>query len=376
MRDLMAETKRVLITGVSRFWGAHLARQLEADPSVETIVAVDTHTPLVELTRTEYVRADIRHSLIGKLLRELNIDTVVHASLIVDPRRAPARLVHETNVIGTMNLIAACSAADSPVQKLVVKSSTAIYGSEPDDPSFWSEHMVRRAPAHDTFTRDLDEVEAYARDFSIRRPDAVVTVLRFANVLGPSHNTPFARLFDLSVVPTVFGFDPRLQFLHEEDAVAVFERMVLESHPGTFNVAGSGIVVLSQAVSLMGKVNLPVIPFFGSELAMTALDSVVALGFSPHLTRLLRYGRVVDTSALSERLGDVVRHTTLDTVLTHARTRRVRDLVEPAQGHEYEAELEEFLRSRKASSSNGHARSIPARRARRTARPRRSRSTT
>jgi UDP-glucose 4-epimerase len=374
MRDLMAETKRVLITGVSRFWGAHLARQLEADPSVEAIVAVDTQTPLVELIRTDYVRADIRHSLIGKLLRAMKIDTVVHAGLIVDPRRAPARLVHETNVIGTMNLIAACGAADSPVQKLVVKSSTAIYGSEPDDPSFWSEEMVRRAPPHDTFTRDLDEVEAYVRDFSIRRPDAVVTVLRFANVLGPSHDTPFARLFGLGVVPTVCGFDPRLQFLHEEDAVAVFERMVLESHPGTFNVAGSGIVVLSQAVSMMGKVNLPVIPFFGSELAMAALDRVVAIGFSPHLTRLLRYGRVVDTTALSERLGEVVRHSTLDAVLAHARTRRVRDLVDPSHEYEYEAELEDFLRSRRTSSSNGHARPVPARRARRTARPRPSRT--
>ena len=372
----MVTRQRVLITGVSRFWGSELAQRLESDPQVEQIVGVDVREPTADLSRTDFVRADIRHSLIGKLVRALGIDTVVHANLIVDPRRTSSRVAHETNVIGTMNLLAACSGADSPVRKLVVKSSTAIYGSEPDDPSFWSEDMVRRALPHDTFTRDLDEVEAYVRDFSIRRPDAVVTLLRFANVLGPGHDTPFARLFDLAVVPTVFGFDPRLQFLHEEDAVAVFERMVLESHPGTFNVAGSGIVVLSQAVSVMGKVNLPVIPFIGSELAMTALDRTVSLGFSPHLTRLLRYGRVVDTSALSERLGDVVRHTTLDTVLAHARTRRVRDLVDRSNEYEYEAELEDFLRSRRASGSNGHARSVPARRARRPARPRPSRTET
>jgi hypothetical protein len=132
--------------------------------------------------------------------------------------------------------------------------------------------------------------------------------------------------------------------------------------------------VLSQAVSMMGKVNLPVIPFLGSELAMAALDRVVAIGFSPHLTRLLRYGRVVDTTALSERLGEVVRHSTLDAVLAHARTRRVRDLVDPSHEYEYEAELEDFLRSRRTSSSNGHARPVPARRARRTARPRPSRT--
>lgn len=364
----MSETRRILITGVSRFWGAHLARRLEEDPSVEAIVAVDTRAPLVELKRTDYVRADIRHSLIGKLLHAMDINTVVHAGLIVDPKRASSRVVHETNVIGTMNLIAACSAADSPVRKLVVKSSTAIYGSEPDDPSFWREDMVRKAQPRDTFTRDLDEVEAYVRDFGLRRPAAVVTLLRFANVLGPTHDTPFARLFDMPVVPTIAGFDPRLQFLNEEDAVRVLERVVLDDHPGTFNVAGPGIVLLSQAVQTMGKVNLPVIPFIGSALAMAALERVVPLGFSPHLLRLLQYGRVVDTTALCEQLGDVVQRSSVETVRAHARNRRVRDVVRAETTYEYEAELEEFLRARRAPTGNGQA---PAPAAARRSAPRR-----
>src|SRR5207244_8953418 len=104
----VTETRRVLITGVSRFWGCQLAKRLEADPAIERIVAIDTAAPPIELTRTDFVRADIRHSLIGKLLHAIEIDTVVHAGLIVDPRRAAPRRVHETNVIGTMNLIAAC----------------------------------------------------------------------------------------------------------------------------------------------------------------------------------------------------------------------------------------------------------------------------
>jgi UDP-glucose 4-epimerase len=369
----VAASERVLITGVSRFWGAHLARRLEADPSIELIVAVDTEAPLVELARSDYVRADIRHSLIGKLLKAMSIDTVVHAGLIVDPRRASARVVHETNVIGTMNLIAACSAVDSPVRKLVVKSSTAIYGSEPDDPSFWSEDMTRRAPARDTFTRDLDEVEAYVRDFALRKPEAVVTLLRFANVLGPTHNTPFSRLFDLPVVPTIAGFDPRLQFVHEEDAAAVLSAAVLEEHAGTFNVAGPGIVLLSQAISLMGKPNLPIIPFMGSTLALAVMDRVTSLGFPAHLSRLLQFGRVVDTSALRERFGDVMAHTTLDTVLSHARNRRVRDILGSDSTYQYEAELEEFLRTHRAQGANG---SKPQPRPARTARRRTRRART
>ncbi len=130
----VAQGRRILITGVSRFWGAELARRLKADPTIEQVVAVDTEGPARQLARTDYVRADIRHSLVGKLIRGLGIDTVVHSGFIVDPQQFGARTVHEINVIGTMNLIAACSGADSPVRRLVVKSSTAVYGSEPGGP--------------------------------------------------------------------------------------------------------------------------------------------------------------------------------------------------------------------------------------------------
>ena len=349
----MVETRRVLITGVSRFWGGHLAKLLEASPSIERIVAVDTKSPTVNLERTDFVRADIRHSLIGKLLHALDIDTVVHAGLIVDPRRAGSRAVHETNVIGTMNLLAACGGAASPVRKLVVKSSTAVYGCESNDPSLWSETMVRRSPARDNFTRDLDEVEAYVHDFRLRKPDAVVTLLRFANVLGSRHDTPFARLFDLRLVPTVLGFDPRLQFLHEDDAVHVLEQAVLRDEHGTFNVAGDGVVLLSQAIALLGKMNAPVIPFIGQGLAMAIFNRALPVGFPPHLARLLQFGRVVDTSMLRERFGPPT-HSTVDTVREHGKNRRVQAILED-RPYTYETELEDFLRSRRLESNGHHA---------------------
>lgn len=343
----MGATQRVLITGVSRFWGSHLARRLETSPDIERIVAIDNEAPPIDLARTDFVRADIRHRLIGKLLRAIDIDTVVHAALIVDPRRASRRTVHETNVIGTMNLMAACSAPESPVRKLVVKSSTAVYGAESDDPSIWAEDTPRRATPRDPFTRDLDEIEGYVRDFTIRRPEAVTTVLRFANVLGPSHSTPFSRLFDMRVVPTIAGFDPRLQFVYEKDAVAVLEHAVLNEVPGTFNVAGPGVVVLSQALAVMGATNLPALPFVGAELAMSLVDRAVPLGFAPHLTRLLQYGRVVDTSALQERFGRPLEHSTADTVLAYARDRRVRDVGRDGLSARHEVELEDFLLSQR-----------------------------
>jgi UDP-glucose 4-epimerase len=343
---IVAQGRRILITGVSRFWGAELARRLEANPGVDQIVAVDSEGPARELARTDFVRADIRHSLVGKLVRGLGIDTVVHAGLVVDPQHAGARTVHETNVIGTMNLLAACGGLDSPVRSLVVKSSTAVYGSEPDDPSFWTEEMRRRAPARDGFSRDLDEAESYVREFEVRNPQTAVTLLRFGNVLGERLSSPFARLFDLPAIPTVFGFDPRLQFLDEDDAASALEHATLGDCRGTYNVAGAGVVVLSQAIALMGKLNAPVLPFVGSRLAMRMLDQLGLVDFPPEFVRLLKYGRVVDTTRLHTELGFHPQRTTMETVLEHGRQRRVRGLVDEAAPYRYEAELEEFLRSR------------------------------
>jgi UDP-glucose 4-epimerase len=342
----VANGRRILVTGVSRFWGAELARRLEADPSVEQIVAVDSEGPARELARTDFVRADLRHSLVGKLIRGLGIDTVVHAGLIVDPQQSGPRTVHESNVIGTMNLLAACGGADSPVRTLVVKSSTAVYGSEPDDPSFWTEDMRRRAPARNGFTRDLDEAESYVREFSLRNPAATVTLLRFGNVLGDIHDSPFARLFDLPVIPTVLGFDPRLQFLHEDDAIDALHHAVRERRAGTFNVAGSGVVVLSQAVTVMGKISAPLIPFIGGTVAMRIVERLGLVKFPVEFVRLLQYGRVVDTGRMQRELGFTTRYSTLETVREYARQRRARGAMAATPSYRYEAELEAFLHSR------------------------------
>ena len=335
--------QRVLITGVSRFWGCELALRLEQDPAVEQVVGVDVREPSRELSRTDFVRADIRHSLIGKLVRALGIDTVVHTNLIVDPRRTSARVAHETNVIGTMNLLAACSGGDSPVRKLVVKSSTAIYGSEPDDPSFWTEEMSRRTPPRDAFSRDIVEVEAYVRDFALRRQDAEVTVLRFTNVLGPLLQTPFQALLTLPAVPTVLGFDPRLQLLHEEDAVEALYRATVEEHPGVYNVAGPGIVLLSQAARIMGRRAAPVIPPYGGGLATAVLKRFGILDWPPHLLRLIQYGRVVDISRLRKEFGFTPHLTSREVVEDFARNHRVRALVAAQSTYTYEKDLEEFL---------------------------------
>jgi nucleoside-diphosphate-sugar epimerase len=62
--------------------------------------------------------------------------------------------------------------------------------------------------------------KGYVRGFARRRDDVDVTVLRFVNIIGSRVDTVLSRYFSLPVVPTVPGYDGRLQLLHEQDALA------------------------------------------------------------------------------------------------------------------------------------------------------------
>ena len=197
---------------------------------------------------------------------------MVDTRLAVDSIWQPARAAHENNVIGTMNIVTACDGADSPVRKFVFKSSAHYYGCEQDDPAFFTEEMPRPHEAPTPIERDIVEAESAVRDFAERNRDKTVTVLRFANGLGPTVTTSHTRLFSLPAVPTILGFDPRYQFIHEDDIVGALLHAVREDLHGIYNGAADGVLALSEVIGLLGKTMLPVLPPWGTGLAAGPLN--------------------------------------------------------------------------------------------------------
>src|SRR3954469_1579328 len=246
-------SKRILITGLSTFWGGRLAQAIEQDPSVEAVIGVSAEDPTCELERTEFVRVGTQHALLRRIVDAAEIDTVVDTRLVVDSLTASPRAAHEANAIGTMNILTACGGPDSPVRKVVFKSSAHYYGCERDDPAFFTEEMQRPHPPRTRLEADIVEAERAVQGFAKRNPDVTVTVLRFANTLGPDLRTSHTALFDLPAVPSILGFDPRYQFVHEEDIVSVLEHAVTHDLAGVYNVASDGVLVLSEIASLLGK---------------------------------------------------------------------------------------------------------------------------
>jgi UDP-glucose 4-epimerase len=303
--------RRVLVTGVSRWLGAHLATLLASDPEIETIIGVDTVPPRGDLGRTQFVRADIRNPLIAKVIATSEVDTVVHLNVVATPLTVGGRTaMKEINVIGTMQLLAACQKAAS-VRKVVVKSTTAVYGSSPKDPALFTEDMEPRRLPSGGYAKDSVEVEGYVRGFGRRRPDVQLTLLRFTNFIGPSIDTPLVRYFSLPVVPKVLGFDPRLQFCHEDDALEVLRIATLEDKPGIFNVGGSGVLLLSQAIRRAGRIPIAVASPLVSMVGQVFRRAGV-VDFSPEQMRFLEHGRVADTTRLVKDFGYTPRFTTLE----------------------------------------------------------------
>jgi UDP-glucose 4-epimerase len=337
----VSESKRILITGLSTYWGGRLAQFLEQQPGVEAIIGIDRTPPKFELERTEFVQVADSHSLIRRIVQGAEIDTVVDTRLVVDSVVTTPRRAHENNVIGTMNVLAACS----EVRKVVVKSSAHVYGCEQDDPAFFTEAHAAKHPARTPIERDIREAEGLVADFARRHPDKTVTVLRFTNSLGPTLRTSHTRLLSLPVVPAIFGFDPRYQFIHEDDIANALQHAVLFDLPGAYNAAGDGVLVLSEIASLLGKTFAPVLPFVGTGLAVQALRRL-GLRVGPEVTRQLRYGRALDNRRL-KATGFRFRYTTRETVIKLREHQRLDPLLRGERdtpAYRYEREVEEFLR--------------------------------
>jgi UDP-glucose 4-epimerase len=314
----------VLVTGVSRWLGGALAAELAADPQIERVIGVDTVPPsgdvLRRLGRTEFVRADIRNPLIVKVIESASVDTVVHMNISATPDAGAGGRVSmkELNVIGTMQLLAACQRAPS-VRRFVLKSTSAVYGASPRDPAVFTEAMQARRVPGGSFARDSIDIEGYVRSFARRRPDVAVAVLRFPDIIGPRIDSLITEYLRLPVVPTVLGADPRLQLLHEDDALAVLARATTGEFSGTANAAAPGTVLLSQAIRRLGRVAVPVPgPAMGPLSRLTRKAGVV--GWSAEQMHALNVGRVLDIRVLREELGYEPRYTTVEALADFART--------------------------------------------------------
>ncbi|GAA1479624.1 SDR family oxidoreductase [Gordonia sinesedis] len=317
MPDAPAPTPRtVLVTGASTFLGGYLVARLAANADIERVVAVDSRVPRKDLMRrmgrAEFLRLDIRRPAIAKAISGYEVDTVVHAATSIMETAPHSAAIKEFNVVGAMQVCAACQRSPS-VKRLILRSTAMVYGASAHDPSHFAEETPARREPKRGYGRDLLDIEGYVRGLARRRQDIDVTIVRPQAMLGPRINTRMGSYLSLPVVPTVIGFQPRLQFLHEEDALAAMEHVTLAGKTGTFNIAGDGVITLTQAIRRVGHIEMPV-P--GGLLAPITgvFQDLRSAKLRSSQTDYLTYGRVLDTTRMRSELGFEPKYTTLETV--------------------------------------------------------------
>jgi UDP-glucose 4-epimerase len=294
--------RRVLITGVGGHLGTLLAQRLEGDPEFEYVAGLDTRRPRRRLQRVEWIDADIRDPELVRLVPRLEVDTIVHEQIVRQPSEGMSgRAMHDVNVIGTLQLLAACERART-LRTIVVRGSAGIYGAEPHAPQFFTEELARLFPQRTRFQRDVAEIENLFETYARRHAEVGCAMLRYQPAIGPSLDTQISRYLSQPACPTYLGFDPRIQLVHERDAIDALVAAVRRPVRGAVNVAAPGTIGLGRMIRLAGRMAVPIAgPLFGP---LTGAGQRFGLGvLSDDFRRLLRYGRGVDITRLVQEVG-------------------------------------------------------------------------
>lgn len=332
LRQASKDTSTILITGSESVTGNMLLKSLDRDPlPFKRVIAVDLARPSFTLKQTQFYRLNlIERSADSDLLQILErekVDTVVHAAFPITPPRN-LEFAHELISIGTMYVINACAAAG--VKHLVLISTADVYGAFPDNPNFLTEDHPPRASRLSHFLRDKIDAERQVLAAGQKYRDMTVTVLRLSTILGPTVNTYKTRYLSRKIVPTILGYDPLMQFIHEDDVVSACRLAVSERHDGVFNLAGSGVMPLSRVIALCGKINLPLPHAALHRTTQTLWYLDVSPAPATHLN-FIKYSFLIDPSRAINEMGFKPKFTTREALLSFAGAERLRDihLIEP-----------------------------------------------
>jgi UDP-glucose 4-epimerase len=289
---------RVLVTGAARDLGAEVVRRLEWEPAVDELLGLDFERPQGRFRKLRLIRGDVRSASVSERIRDANPDVIVHCALHV--ARGSTRAAHEWNVIGTMNVLAGCRR----VRKLILRSSAVIYPTGLEMPSLLREDDGGKRSPVTPLGRDLFEIEGLVADFAAAHPDTITTVLRLGHSIGAHWRTLMSDYLSLAHPPTFPGFDPRIQLLGEEDAAEAVIRAITAKHPGVFNVAGAGILLLSQLLAMARRTPRPMLPPVGGRwFQRQAARALAGADVPSDLLSVLTWGSVMDVSLLYQEFG-------------------------------------------------------------------------
>ncbi len=318
------ESPRVIaVTGAAQFWGGWLTRRLSA--AGHRVLALDVRRPDSVPDGVEIIEVDLANPLLTEVFQAHGVQQVLHTDFRWE--RRPTEAGFEHNVLGTTRLLTAATSAG--VRQVVLMSHTLAYGARPDHPAFIPETTRPRA-TETGYARHLTEIEDVV--YRLRGQDGTpaLTVLRFAHIVGPQAPSLMNDLLKLWATPTLLGFDPQIQLIHEEDAAAAMEHALLgwteEPYDGGVNIGTHPPIPLAKLLRAAGVQTVPVLHplayLSGRVPNVGPVEQAQPLGWD-----YLRYPVVADLRRMTEDFGFTPTYDTdaiLAPLMERARLRSVR----------------------------------------------------
>jgi UDP-glucose 4-epimerase len=306
----------VAVTGACTYLGGELLRRLEEDRQYARVLALDIRPPAVlPGGKTKFVKIDLTQPTIdGELATLLDrhaIDTVVHGAFLSHPTHA-SEWAHELEDVGTMHMLNACAGVEP--RRLVMISTTLVYGAHPKNPNFLTEDAELRGHRDSRFVNDKVRAERQVQRFAREHPRVEVAVLRFAPILGPTVSNMYTRFLSRPIAPVMMGHDPLMQFVHEQDASFALQRAVESHATGAFNIVGKGVLPYTTVLAMLGRVPLPMPQLVARQLTKI-LWTTQLVGSPPSFLDFLLYLCVADGARARRELGFTPRLSIKRTIL-------------------------------------------------------------
>lgn len=300
-----ASTGTVLVTGMGGRLGGRIVRRLHR---TRKVIGIGRRALLGLPADVEHHQIDPLRSASREIFARSDVRAIVHLGVIHDSRRPGS---HQDNVLTLERVLG--YAEQFGIPKVVLLSSANTYGPRPENPQFLREDAPLLASGRFTGMRSLVEVDLFAQSYFWRRPETEIVVLRPAHILGTVRNAP-SNYLRLALVPTVLGFDPMLQAVHQDDVAQAIDLALQPGIRGIFNIAGPPPVPLSKALRVLGRRSVG-IPYSLAKSGLTGLFQFGMTHFPAAELDFIRFVCMVDDTAAKETLGYAPRHDLRETLI-------------------------------------------------------------